>query len=60
MKLTKSSRLLVGGTIGLVRVATVTLVTRKRNWMQKLVAWKKAKNQNAYYDSITQEDIAWG
>lgn len=56
---TKTLAVLGGTTVGLA-AATYGLWRRRNDLREHFLKWKKEQIRNAYYDTLTQEDIAWG
>ena len=55
--------ILAASTVGGVLIATIitSIMTQKPTKIYKKAnAWKKERIRNAFYDTITQEDVAWG
>ena len=55
---------LMWAAVGSVAVVTVTgavvLASRSTALKEKLQTWKNERIRNAYYDTLTEKDIAWG
>ena len=54
---------IVASTVGGVVLTTIitSIVTQKPEKLyDKVSVWKKERIKNAFYDTITQEDVAWG
>ncbi len=54
---------IAASTVGGVVFTTIitSIVTQKPEKLyDKVSAWKKERIKNAFYDTITQEDVAWG
>ena len=50
-----------GTGVGITAAAlTYYLWCHRHNLKDRAIAWKNEKIRDAYYDSLTEKDIAWG
>ena len=54
------SKLLVGLGTAVSLIAVTTYVVKRNGYDKKFLEWKKERIHDAYYNTLTEKDVAWG
>ena len=55
-----NKKLLVGSLLGVGTALFGVFIAKRRGLPEKIKEWKNERIRNAYYDTLTEKDIAWG